>query len=85
MSTIELIESAQFLVDAGGHKRAVVLDLTSWREILQKLTVLDDDEAEIQAVREIEARLAAGEERLYSHEEVWAELEALEAQGELPA
>jgi predicted DNA-binding protein len=29
------------------------------------------------AVREIEARLAAGEERVYSHEEVWAEIEAL--------
>jgi predicted DNA-binding protein len=29
------------------------------------------------AVREIEARLAAGEERVYSHEEVWAEIEAM--------
>jgi hypothetical protein len=85
MSTVELIESAQFLVDASGHKRAVVLDLAAWREILQKLTLLDDDEAELQAVREIEARLEAGAEPLYSHEEVWAELEALEARGELPA
>ena len=44
---------------------------------------LDENEA-IRAVQTIEARIAAGQERLYSHDEVWAEIEALEAQGALP-
>lgn len=34
---------------------------------------------------EIEARIERGESRTYSHEEVWAELDELEAQGALPA
>lgn len=43
-----------------------------------------DEAEEIRAVQAIEARLASGQERVYSHEEVWAEIEALEAQGALP-
>lgn len=39
---------------------------------------------DVRAVEEIDARIAAGEERIYSHAEVWAEIEALEAQGVLP-
>jgi predicted DNA-binding protein len=41
--------------------------------IVEALEETDDT----RAVREIEARLATGEERVYSHEEVWAEIEAL--------
>ena len=37
------------------------------------------------AAREVRARIDSGEERTYSHEEIWAEIEALEAKGELPA
>jgi predicted DNA-binding protein len=48
--------------------------------IVEALEETDDT----RVVREIEARLAAGEERVYSHEEVWAEIEALESQGALP-
>jgi len=36
-------------------------------------------------VEEVEARIATGEERIYTHAEVWAELDNLEAQGALPA
>jgi antitoxin component of RelBE/YafQ-DinJ toxin-antitoxin module len=43
-----------------------------------------EDADDTRAVREIEARLAAGEERVYAHEEVWAEIEALESKGALP-
>lgn len=32
----------------------------------------------------LEARIAAGQERVYTHAAVWAEIEALEAQGALP-
>jgi predicted DNA-binding protein len=42
---------------------------------------------EIEDVREaieIKARTASGEERTYSHDEVWAEIEELERKGELP-
>ncbi len=39
---------------------------------------------DVRAVRDIEARIAAGQEQAYSHEEVWAEIEALESQGALP-
>ncbi|MFQ5796534.1 MAG: DUF6290 family protein [Candidatus Bipolaricaulia bacterium] len=43
------------------------------------------EEAEdVRAVQEIEARIASGEERTYSHDEVWKEIEALESQGALP-
>jgi len=43
-----------------------------------------DENEDIRAAQTIEARIAAGQERLYSHDEVWAEIEALEAQGALP-
>jgi len=43
------------------------------------------DEAEdVRAIQMIERRIVEGKDRLYSHEEVWAEIDALEAQGALP-
>jgi predicted DNA-binding protein len=55
------------------------------RAFLEKYIADAMEEAEdIQAIREIEARIASGEERLYSHQEVWDEIDALEAQGALP-
>lgn len=33
----------------------------------------------------LEARIAAGQEQVFSHADVWAEIEALEAQGAIPA
>ena len=42
------------------------------------------DEAEdVRAVDEIESCIAAGQEPIYDHEDVWAEIEALEAEGAL--
>jgi predicted DNA-binding protein len=43
-----------------------------------------EEEEDVRAVQEIEKRIASGQERVYSHEEVWAEIEALESQGALP-
>jgi len=86
MSVVELLKSAQFVIDAEGNKKAVMFDFALWDELLQWLQELEDlEEAEdIKAVREIEARIAAGEERVYSHEEVWAEIDRLESEGALP-
>ncbi|MFQ5343232.1 MAG: DUF6290 family protein [Anaerolineae bacterium] len=54
------------------------------RDALEEYISEAMEEAEdVRAVEEIEARIAAGEERTYSHAEVWAEIEALEAQGAL--
>jgi len=43
-----------------------------------------EEEEDLRAVQAIEERIAAGQARVYSHEEVWAEIEALESQGALP-
>jgi predicted DNA-binding protein len=48
------------------------------------LTESIEDAEDVRAVVLIEKRIAEGRERVYSHEEVWAELEALEAKGALP-
>ena len=42
MSITELVESAQFLVDAGGNRKAVLLELTVWEELLNLLDELED-------------------------------------------
>ncbi len=55
MSVTELLEAAQFLVDANGNKKAVMLDFTIWEELLTLLEDLEDAE-EIRRLRE------AGEE-----------------------
>ena len=44
-----------------------------------------EDLEDTRAARGARARIDSGEERTYSHEEIWAEIEALEAKGELPA
>jgi predicted DNA-binding protein len=55
------------------------------RSLLEKYIEDTMEEAEdIQAVRDIEARIASGQERLYSHQEVWDEIETLENEGALP-
>jgi hypothetical protein len=55
MSVTELLQAAQFLVDANGNKKAVMLDFAIWEELLTLLEDLEDAE-EIRRLRE------AGEE-----------------------
>jgi hypothetical protein len=51
MAVTELLQTAQFLVDAEGNKKSVVLDYTLWEELLTWLEDLEDAE-EIQRLRE---------------------------------
>jgi len=57
MSAIEMLQTAEFVVDAHGNKRAVLLDYKVWDELL---TLLEDreDAEEIRRLRE------AGEEAI---------------------
>jgi len=45
---------------------------------------LMEEADDIRLVKAIEARLASGQEPIYSHEEVWAEIDRLESDGALP-
>lgn len=51
MSVSEVLQQAQFLVDAEGNKRAVVFDYSLWEELLTLLEDLEDVE-EIRRLRE---------------------------------
>ena len=66
MGVTELVQTAQFLVDTAGNKKAVVLDYAIWEGLL---TLLEDweDAGEIRRLR------AAGEE-VVSWEQAKAEL-----------
>jgi len=68
MSALEILQAAEFVVDAHGNKRAVLLDYKVWEELL---TLLEDreDVEEIQRLRE------AGEETI-PWEQAKAELRA---------
>jgi hypothetical protein len=50
MSVTQLLETAQFLVDAKGNKKGVVLDVAAWEELLTLLEDLEDSE-EIRSLR----------------------------------
>jgi hypothetical protein len=64
MSVTELLQEAQFLVDANGNKKAVVFDFVIWEGLLTLLEDLEDAE-EIRHLRE------AGEEAI-----PWAQAKA---------
>jgi len=68
MSVIELLQTVQFVVDASGNKKAVVLDYTVWEELLTLLEDWEDTE-ELRRLRE------AGEEAV-PWEQAKAELRA---------
>jgi hypothetical protein len=57
VSTTELLQTAQFLIDTNGNKKAVVLDYVLWEELLTLLEDLEDAE-EIRRLHE------AGEEAI---------------------
>ncbi len=68
MSALEILQTAEFVVDAHGNKKAVLLDYKVWEELL---TLLEDwgDAEEIRRLRE------AGEETM-PWEQAKAELRA---------
>lgn len=68
MSVTEILQTAQFVVDSDGTKRAVILDYALWEELLSLLEDAEDA-AEIDHLRE------AGEEGI-PWEQAKAELRA---------
>jgi hypothetical protein len=42
MSVTELLQSAQFVVDADGHKKSVLVDVEVWDELLAILEDVED-------------------------------------------
>jgi hypothetical protein len=66
MTVTELLETAQFLINAKGERKAVVFDYQVWEELLTLLEDLEDAE-EIRRLRE------SGEEAI-SWEQAKAEL-----------
>lgn len=51
MTISELIKAVQFVVDAGGNKKAVLLDYAAWEKLLTLLEDWEDSE-EIRRLRE---------------------------------
>jgi hypothetical protein len=68
MGVTELMQTAQFLVDTAGNKKAIVLDYAIWENLLVLLEDLEDAE-EIRRLRE------SGEETIL-WEQAKAELRA---------
>jgi prevent-host-death family protein len=71
-----------------GRGAAVLMSMERWKAFERQSAYLAEameDAEDIRVANEIEARIARGAERTYSHEEVWAEIDALEAQGALSA
>jgi len=48
----ELMRAVQFVVDANGNKKAVVIDYAAWEELLTLLEDLEDEE-EARRLREL--------------------------------
>ena len=54
------------------------------RALAEYVAAVREEAADTRQVRRIKARIATGQERLHAHEEVWAEVDTLEARGALP-
>jgi len=56
MTVTEMLQAAQYLVDASGNKQAVVLDWVVWEELLALLAGLEDAQ-EIEDLRQVEGEV----------------------------
>jgi len=84
---INSLSKGPVILTQRGRGKAVLMSMDRWYSLMRQIEDLSEDweDAEdIRAADAIEARIARGEERTYSHEEVWAEIDALEAEGTLP-
>jgi hypothetical protein len=61
MSIHEILQAAQFVVDAKGNKKAVLVDYSLWEELLTLLEDLEDAE-EIRQLREAGAEIVPWEQ-----------------------
>lgn len=84
MSVTEAMKAAQFVVDAEGNQKAVVLEFTIWQDILQALTRLSELEAQPSWKQRLERLLARVWDRVdrdpISEEEISAEVERARAE-----
>lgn len=68
MTTAELLDSAQYLVDDTGQKKAVVIEMSLWEKVLEILENIEDE-------KEM-TRLLNSDEEIISWEQAKAELKA---------
>jgi hypothetical protein len=61
MSVLELIKSAQFMVDGAGNKKAVVLDMAMWEELLTLLEDLEDAQ-DLTELRQLDEEVTSWEQ-----------------------
>ena len=61
MSVMELIESAQFVVDSAGNRKAVQLDLAVWEELVSVLEGLEDAQ-ELTQLRQLDEETISWEQ-----------------------
>ena len=80
------VQSPSYLVGADGRPRAVVVDIVTWRSIIEQLENIQDSEIVRAAAEDLRA-LARGERPAgwKSWNEFEAELDALEPADALPA
>ena len=61
MGTVEMLQAVEFVVDAKGNKKAVLLDYKVWEELLTLLEDLEDAE-EIRRLRKAEEEVISWEQ-----------------------
>ncbi len=55
MTIIDALKSAQYVVDQGGHKTAVLLDIRAWQTLIDWIENIADAKIAAQALTELEA------------------------------
>ncbi len=84
---IEHLAEGPVILTQRGRGTAVLLSMERWKQLMhqvQELTEALEDAEDARASDDIERRIASGEETTYGHDEVWAEIDRLEAEGALP-
>ena len=61
MNVKDILKKAQFVVDAGGEKKSVLLDYTAWEALLTLLEDLEDIE-EIRQLRDADEEVISWEQ-----------------------
>jgi PHD/YefM family antitoxin component YafN of YafNO toxin-antitoxin module len=79
-STTSLDTNGEVVLEQAGEPVAVVISYTRYQALQERIEELEDALDSLK----VEMRVATGAARTMSHDEVWAEIEALEQQGELP-
>lgn len=77
---LAVLAEGQLPITDDGQVVAVLISVERWNQLVNELEDLDHAVHFMKS----EARIAAGEDRWYPADEVWAELDELERQGALP-